>query len=272
MQTLIMGFTKFMYTLRLWKLRRFTSKWIPIGLVVFLTFDYAMGTLFAYEVFTVELLHDLVSIRFKPIAMISMCTTTASDFLIGGLLIYTLAKSNVNLSWTNSSLTMLIAYLMNTGILTGFMSAAVLISYAVNVYNPIFIISEIALPQFYVNCFLSMMIASIYFQTSQNLQGPSITHVLPYFHNDLGPTEGNSSNTDDGLQLSSSSSLVITSKSGISPLIDANVPTINEIGLPLYQVKMEPEPVIRNIPVQVVIQTTQNVAFSDIRLGRTVLV
>ncbi|KAF5379627.1 hypothetical protein D9757_009209 [Collybiopsis confluens] len=49
----------------------------------------------------------------------SMSVTTASDFIVGGLLIYTLAKSETNLSWTDSSFKMLIAYCVNTGIITG---------------------------------------------------------------------------------------------------------------------------------------------------------
>ncbi|KAJ3730850.1 hypothetical protein DFJ43DRAFT_1155967 [Lentinula guzmanii] len=99
MQTLIMSSTKFLYASRLWKLRKFVSKWVPIGLIVFLTCDYALGTVFAYEVFTVDVLRDLPTVNFKPIVILSMCSTSISDFLVGGTLIYAFAKSDTNLSW-----------------------------------------------------------------------------------------------------------------------------------------------------------------------------
>ncbi|KAF9069404.1 hypothetical protein BDP27DRAFT_1421041 [Rhodocollybia butyracea] len=241
MQVLIMSSTKLMYALRLWRLRRFTFKWIPVGLTVFLTFDFAIGIVFAYKVFTVRLLHDLVYLHFKALVVVSMCTTAVTDFLVGGLLMYTFAKSNVNLNWTNSSLTMLVAYFVNTGLITGIFSAAVLISFAVSVYNPVFIVFVIVLPQFYVNCFFSMLNAGTYFQTSQNSSGPSITHVLPYFHDELGFANPLLGSTIDSHSPPNSSAGVNLKLEAIPTSVEVNIPTINEIGLPLFKEGTNPE-------------------------------
>ncbi|KAJ3726799.1 hypothetical protein C8R42DRAFT_392520 [Lentinula raphanica] len=184
MTTLATSLTKLFYMGRLWKLRQFISKWILIGMIFLLVCDYALGTVFSYEVFTVDFLHDLLTISFKPVVLLSMCSTAASDFLVGGALIYVFAKSNTNLSWTNSSLTMLIAYLVNTGIATGLFSVAVIIAYAIGVENPVFIFSEVALPQLYINCCLSMFNASVYFQTEPDSQRSAIIHIFPNFHDD----------------------------------------------------------------------------------------
>ncbi|GAW00871.1 QCR6 subunit6 of the ubiquinol cytochrome-c reductase complex [Lentinula edodes] len=148
MQTLIMSSTKLLYTSRLWKLKHLVSKWVPIGLIVYLSIDFGLGAVFAYEVFTVDVLPDLASVKFKPIVILSMCSTSVSDLLVGGTLLYALAKSHTDLSWTSSSGTMLVAYLVNTGIITGMFSLAVVIAFAIGVQHPLYIVSEIALPQF----------------------------------------------------------------------------------------------------------------------------
>ncbi|KAF9069399.1 hypothetical protein BDP27DRAFT_1325577 [Rhodocollybia butyracea] len=278
MQVLIMCSTKFMYALRLWKLRDFISKWAPIGLSVFLLFDLAIGAVFAYEVFTVELLHDLVNFHFKPIAVVSMCITTVSDFLVGALLIYAFAKSNVTLSWTTSSTTMLVAYVVNTGIMTGFFSAAVLISFATGIYQPTFAVFEMALPQFYINCFFSMMNAGTYFQTNQNSSRSSVTHILPYAYDELGFADPIlASSTIDSLSQNASSGLILKLDE-ISPSEDDNHPTINEIGLPLFKAEPKPEPIVRpgigpgHVPVEVVVRTTHHETTTDLRRGRRTVV
>jgi len=145
----------------------------------------------------------------------------------------------------------------------------------VSVYNPVFIVFVIVLPQFYVNCFFSMLNAGTYFQTSQNSSGPSITHVLPYFHDELGFANPLLGSTIDSHSPPNSSAGVNLKLEAIPTSVEVNSPTINEIGLPLFKEGTNPEPVIRHLPVEVVVQTTQHEATSDIRdlrRGRTVVV
>ncbi|KIK54088.1 hypothetical protein GYMLUDRAFT_920070 [Collybiopsis luxurians FD-317 M1] len=265
MQTLIMGLTKLLYTLRIWQLRQYISKWIPFGLLVFLTADYAMGIVFTYEVFTVDLLTDLLTIRFKPIAIASMSMTSVSDFLVAGLLIYTLAKSKTNLTWTDSSWEMVIAYVVNTGIITGFISAAVVIAFAIGVQKPAYIGTEMGLPQFYVNCFLSMMNASVYFKTppASRRTAKPITRILSFFHDeDSGSSTAIISGSDRDVP--SSPPIIVKTLEA-----DSDAPTINEIGLPLLKFDAKPEPVYRNVPLEVVVRKTQHVMSSEIRRGHT---
>ncbi|KAJ3794964.1 hypothetical protein GGU11DRAFT_263392 [Lentinula aff. detonsa] len=251
MQTLIMSSTKFLYASRLWKLRKFVSKWVPIGLIVVLTCDY------------VDVLRDLPTVNFKPIVILSMCSTSISDFLVGGTLIYAFAKSDTNLSWTNSSCTMLVAYLVNTGIITGLFSVAVIIAFAIGVQNPMFILSEIALPQLYINCCLSMFNASVYFQTDSNSKELPVTQVLREFQDENSTTAtfsgGNGVDT-------------WSSRINFKLSSDENIPTINEIGLPLFKVDDEPQPAIRQIPVEIVMKRTQHAITSGIRSGRGTVV
>ncbi|KAJ4490841.1 hypothetical protein J3R30DRAFT_3694660 [Lentinula aciculospora] len=270
MQTLIMSLTKLLYISRLWKLKKFVSKWVPIGLGFYLVADCALGTVFAYEVYTVRVLHDLLAMNYKPIIILSMCSTSVSDLLVGGTLIYALAKSNTNLSWTNSSFEIFVAYLVNTGIITGLFSVAVLIAlFAIGVQHPVYIVSEIALPQLYINCFLSMLNASVYFQTNQNSRGPTMTHILPYLHNE-DPTNAILSRSDAQTLVSSESIMNNHIKLSEMETSNDNSPTINEIGLPLFQVENRPQPVVnvvRQKPVEVVIQRTQHAVTTDIRNG-----
>ncbi|KAJ3891843.1 hypothetical protein GG344DRAFT_76563 [Lentinula edodes] len=266
MQTLIMSSTKLLYTSRLWKLKHLVSKWVPIGLIVYLSIDFGLGAVFSYEVFTVDVLPDLTTVAFKPIVVLSMCSTSVSDLLVGGTLLYALAKSHTDLSWTSSSGTMLVAYLVNTGIITGIFSVAVVIAFAIGVQHPLYIVSEIALPQFYINCCFSMLNASVYFQTNQASKVPPITHILPYFNND-DPT----TSILLGQSPPNSSSRLNLKLTGMATS-DTNVPTINEIGLPLFQVEDKPEPIVRQRPVEVVIQRAHHAITSDLRRGRGTVV
>jgi len=263
MQTLIMTSTKLMYTLRLWKLKIYTSKWLPIGVMCFLAADCALSTVFAYNVVTVPLLHDLLHVHFKPLAILSMSTTTATDFVVGFALIYTITKSNTNLSWTNSNCKMCMAYLVNTGMISGVFSAAALIALIIGVQNYVFIFSEIALPQFYVNCFFSMMNASIYFETSRN-SNSTVMHILPYFNDESGSAEP--SLACDATSSSSRSGAVRTI---IMPADLPPKPTINEVGFPLFPLEPKPEPpVVPSVEVKVSVQTSQTALSSEKRRGK----
>ncbi|KAF8886317.1 hypothetical protein BD779DRAFT_1530729 [Infundibulicybe gibba] len=71
--------------------------------------------------------------------------TSATDILIAATLVFTLSRSGINLSWTNSSYMMLFAYLLNTGILVSFFSAAGVIAYAAAPISFIFLSIEVVL-------------------------------------------------------------------------------------------------------------------------------
>ncbi|KAK7456452.1 hypothetical protein VKT23_010701 [Stygiomarasmius scandens] len=259
-EVIIMTATKVMYLIRIWRLKRLINRWVPIALGVSLIADYVFGMLLASKLASLSLLHQLVDAPFEWAAFAFMSTTSATDFLIGGVLIYTLAKSGSNLSWTNSSWTMLSAYIINTGIIAGIFSLVTLISFSVgNVWNPLFIVSEILLPQLYVNCFLSMMNASFYFQTKSSFR----EYSFPYFPPSTSALDERIEIPILGAQGDVRGLRSFTSSSLGSTVYDStkmNSYTINEVGLPLFkstETKVTAEPPVKHVPMQIQVHTTK---------------
>ncbi|THU94139.1 hypothetical protein K435DRAFT_168094 [Dendrothele bispora CBS 962.96] len=253
----IMTATKILYLTRIYSLKRLISRWVPPALGVALAIDYVFGMLLAARIAPLKFLHQLVGAPFEWIAFVYMSTTSATDLVIGGVLIYTLARSGSNLSWTNSSWTMLAAYLINTGIIAGIFSLITLISFSAgNVWNPLFIVSEILLPQFYVNCFLSMMNASFYFQT-KNPFGERSSSYFPRSSSALDERIEIPILGAQGLRSYTSSSLGST----MYDVTKTNSYTINEVGLPRSKSSetktIKPEPPAKHVPMQIQVHTTK---------------
>ncbi|KAF5364457.1 hypothetical protein D9758_010698 [Tetrapyrgos nigripes] len=285
-EVFILSATKVMYLIRIWKLRKLTTAWVPIALAFPLILEFVLGTLLAANIASLSFIHELINAPFEWAGYVFMSLTSATDILIGGVLVYALAKSGSNLNWTNSSWTMLSAYLLNTGIITGIFSLMTLISFSTgNVWSTVFIISQLFLPQreipsfqsivsllltmrsisVYVNCFLSMMNASFYFQTKTPIRQFS----FPYFPTSSSLSEDrfeipilNEHREGRGLRSYTSTSLGSTmmwdqdSPTGKKPENDF---TINEVGLPLFtqDTKVKEEPPKKKVPMRIQVLTTK---------------
>ncbi|KAK1231973.1 hypothetical protein PQX77_004893 [Marasmius sp. AFHP31] len=238
MLTIVMSATKGLYTIRIWKLQKERHKWVIVFLTLLLVAEYGLGTWFAYETTTFTTFQQVrnMSHRVKSAVLLAMSFSCLTDFLVATALVYTIVQSRPNLGWTSSSFTMLSAYIMNTGAITGFFSLIVLIGFALGVASPLFIVSEMVLPQLYVNCFLSMINASFYFQTKSSLD-ISIHYRRPSSYLLNLPRMGHGSDPEN-IPRRKSSSLSSTTVDGYdysNVTLVKSEGTINEIGLPLFE-------------------------------------
>ncbi|ESK90868.1 hypothetical protein Moror_16506 [Moniliophthora roreri MCA 2997] len=266
LQTLVMSATKLLYTIRMWKLRRLTRKWIPIVLFILLAAEYGLGSYFAYEVTTVDLLQDVFLVHFKTYIFLAMAFNCATDIIIAIALVYTLVKSRPSLEWTNSNFTMLAAYVINTGGITGFFSLVALIGFAIGVTSPLYIVFVMALPQLYVNCFLSMLNASYYFQTKSSLD-LSISYRNQSTYNLEIPRAGFGKDGGSLLRRPTVDSFESINGSEVTLGMTKSADTINEVGLPLFRKgSVKPAVPIKTVPVEVTVQTTQSEYSIDRRM------
>ncbi|KAK7043182.1 hypothetical protein VNI00_008536 [Paramarasmius palmivorus] len=288
LQTLVMSATKLLYTIRIWKLRRLTRTWIPIVLFVLLAAEYGLGSFFAYEVTKVDLLKDVVNLRSQTYIFLSMALNSATDIIVALALVYTLVKSRPSLEWTNSNVTMLAAYVINTGGITGIFSVVTLIGFALGVTSPLYIVAIMVLPQLYVNCFLSMLNASYYFQTQSSLD-LSISYRNPSEYNLEIPRAGFGKDMHSLARRPRIDSFDSTNDSEVTLGMAKSADTINELGLPLFRKGSMKSPVsiasfviflladerydecyeqppIKKIPVEVQVETTQTEYTIDRRM------
>ncbi|KAI3604626.1 hypothetical protein WG66_008514 [Moniliophthora roreri] len=230
------------------------------------TTEYGLGSYFAYEVTTVDLLQDVFLVHFKTYIFLAMAFNCATDIIIAIALVYTLVKSRPSLEWTNSNFTMLAAYVINTGGITGFFSLVALIGFAIGVTSPLYIVFVMALPQLYVNCFLSMLNASYYFQTKSSLD-LSISYRNQSTYNLEIPRAGFGKDGGSLLRRPTVDSFESINGSEVTLGMTKSADTINEVGLPLFRKgSVKPAVPIKTVPVEVTVQTTQSEYSIDRRM------
>ncbi|KAG1879080.1 hypothetical protein F4604DRAFT_552315 [Suillus subluteus] len=103
-----------------------------------------------------------------------------TDIVIASSLCYLLATSRTGFSSTDSLITKLMAYIINTGCLTSICSMAAIITCAVMPTNFIFLAIEFLLAKLYVNSFLALLNARYYTQVNSD------TNNSHPFHNRHG--------------------------------------------------------------------------------------
>jgi len=247
--------TKMLYVLRVWKLLSTSYKRIiPIFLVLMLAVEFAFGMFAGVEVYTIYFLPNLAHMPFKWAACIAMATCAFNDVLIAITLVYAFATGNTNLTWTQSSVTMFSAYVLNTGIVTAMFSIFALVTYALDNTSPVFFVAITLLPQVYTNCFLAMMNARFYFQSATKLPRvflPTTVEVptMPYYPHRPSRISTNSSNHH---------------------LNPAQPQTINEVGFPLFarqsqQNDREDVSPTTPMPLEVLVQTRKEFSVGKYR-------
>ncbi|KIK42757.1 hypothetical protein CY34DRAFT_62470, partial [Suillus luteus UH-Slu-Lm8-n1] len=97
---------------------------------------------------------DLVKIEWAT--FMALGTITFVDFVIASSLCYLLATSRTGFSSTDSIITKLMAYIINTGCLTSVCSLSAMITCAVMPHNFIFLGVEFLVAKLYVNSFFAL--------------------------------------------------------------------------------------------------------------------
>ncbi|RDB27677.1 hypothetical protein Hypma_003231 [Hypsizygus marmoreus] len=207
LQKLIMPLTQGFYVLRIWKLTPRHRVYLPILLGFMVLVNLGVGIYVSARMYTFSRLLDIQTLPFKWAVFVILSTTSAADIMIAASMVFTLAQAGTNLRWTNSSWTMFLAYMLNTGVIVSVFSLAGVIAFTGAPTKFIFLAIEAVLTKLYVNSFMGMLNARHYLQTSTKQNALILQSDAPHSVSKLSPERRDKR----------------TSK------------TINEIGLPLFQ-------------------------------------
>ncbi|KAG1733070.1 uncharacterized protein EDB91DRAFT_654525 [Suillus paluster] len=149
-----------LYVHRLWMVSKGRSRALPItvGIIVILVSGVAITLMWA--IYQCHVFTDLVTIEWST--YMTLGTTTFLDIVIASSLSYLLATSRTGFSSTNSLITKLMGYTINTGCLTSMCSMAVMITCAMMPNNFIFLSIQFLVAKLYVNSFLALLNAPYY--------------------------------------------------------------------------------------------------------------
>jgi len=129
-----------------------------VGIIVTLELGVAIVT--SWEIYQCYLFTDFVGIEWATLLCLSMIAFT--DFVIASSLCYLLATSRTGFSSTDSLLTKLMVYTINTGCLTSICSMTAFITCVVMPNNFVYISIEFIVAKLYVNSFLALLNAPYY--------------------------------------------------------------------------------------------------------------
>ncbi|OAX32385.1 hypothetical protein K503DRAFT_615365 [Rhizopogon vinicolor AM-OR11-026] len=138
---------------------------IPSGVCIAL-----IWAIYQCHVFT-----DLITIEwstYMPLGVIAF-----DDFVIASSLCYLIATSRTGFPSTDSFLTKLMAYTINTGCLTSVTSMLTMITCAVMPRNFIFLAIEFLIAKLYVNSYLALLNARYYLQPDTDTINPAGYHI-----------------------------------------------------------------------------------------------
>ncbi|KAG0698133.1 hypothetical protein DFH29DRAFT_113285 [Suillus ampliporus] len=164
-----------MYAYRIWIFSEGRSRVLPItvGIIVVLVSGPAIVT--AWSVYQCHVFTDFVGIEWST--FMALGTTTFLDLIIASSLCYLLATSLTGHSRTDSFLTKLMTYIVNTGCLTSMFSMTAIITCAVMPRNFIYLSIEFLVAKLYVNSFLALLNARYYLQVGADTVGSSEFHI-----------------------------------------------------------------------------------------------
>ncbi|KAG2084821.1 uncharacterized protein F5147DRAFT_731407 [Suillus discolor] len=126
-----------LYFHRIWIFAKGRSRVLPIAVGVIVISSSGVGIALTWAIYQCHMFSDLIKIEWA--IFLALGTITFVDFVIASSLCYLLASSRTGFSNTDSLITRLMAYIINTGCLTSVCSLSVIITCAVMPHNFIFI-------------------------------------------------------------------------------------------------------------------------------------
>ncbi|KAG1733046.1 uncharacterized protein EDB91DRAFT_1301101 [Suillus paluster] len=195
-----------LYVHRLWIVSKGRSRVLPIivGIIVVLVSGVAITLMWA--IYQCHVFADLVTIEWST--YMTLGTITFLDIIIASSLCYFLATSRTGFSGTDSLVTKLMGYIVNTGCLTRYSSfepIPYLDSYLVQyVFNGSYDYSEVTtavssisslrvtyMAKLYVNSFLALLNAPYYLQSNTGTVDSSMRHGVyrPELHHGVSQDE-----------------------------------------------------------------------------------
>ncbi|KAG2159074.1 uncharacterized protein EDB93DRAFT_441706 [Suillus bovinus] len=140
------------------------SKVLPIVVGVIVISGSGVAIALIWAIYRCHVFSDLFKIEWST--YMTLGTMTFVDFIIASSLCYLLTVSRTGFSSTDSMLTKLMAYVINTGCLTSICSMTAMITCAMMPQNFIFLGIEFLLAKLYVNSFLALLNARYYLQSA----------------------------------------------------------------------------------------------------------
>ncbi|KAG1724678.1 hypothetical protein EDB19DRAFT_1915429 [Suillus lakei] len=149
-----------LYIYRIWIVGKGRSRAIPITLGIIEIIGSGVAIALLLTLYRCHVFADLLRIEWAT--YMALGTTGFIDLVIALSLCYLLATARTGFSSTDSLITKLMAYIINTGGLTSICSMIAIITCAVMPGNFIFLSVEFSLVKLYVNSFLALLNAPHY--------------------------------------------------------------------------------------------------------------
>ncbi|OAX33665.1 hypothetical protein K503DRAFT_748458 [Rhizopogon vinicolor AM-OR11-026] len=174
-----------MYVYRIWIVSKNRSRVLPTIVAIIVILGSGVGMVLIWAIYRCHVFSDLIGIQWATYMTLS--TVAFIDFIIASSLCYILATSRTGFSSTDSLLTNLMAYTINTGCLTSIFSMAGIIMCAVMPKNFIFLGIEFLMVKLYVNSYLALLNARYYLQPNNSDTIQSSEHHIHHgvYHQEL---------------------------------------------------------------------------------------
>jgi hypothetical protein len=163
-----------LYFHRIWIVGKGRSRVLPIVVGAIITSVSGVGIVLIWTTYQCHVFSDLVKTEWS--VFMALGTITFVDFIITSSLCYLLATARTGFSSTDSMITRLMAYIVNTGCLTSVCSMSAMITCAVMPHNFIFLGVEFLVAKLYVNSFLALLNARHYLQPAAEANQSSEVH------------------------------------------------------------------------------------------------
>jgi len=186
-----------LYMHRIWIVSKGRSKILPITVSIVVILSLAPSIVVLLATYNCHVYTDLVRVEWA--VYLYFGTIVSVDVLIACSLWYLLATSRTGFSSTDSFLTTLITYTINTGCLTSVCSLADLITGITMPTNFIFLAIQLLVAKVYINSFLALLNARYYMQPNKSTNSNSAEYRIHH-----GPGQHVKLSQDETFQSSSS--------------------------------------------------------------------
>ncbi|KAG1762606.1 hypothetical protein EDD22DRAFT_891152 [Suillus occidentalis] len=153
-----------LYVYRIWIISKGRSRSFPIVAGAIVLSGSGVAIVLIWALYRCRVFSDLIKIEWST--YMALGAITFADVVIASSLCYLLATSRTGFSSTDSLITKLMVYVINTGSLTSICSMIAMITCAVMPNNFIFLAVEFLVAKLYVNSFLALLNARYYGQVN----------------------------------------------------------------------------------------------------------
>ncbi|KAH7922959.1 hypothetical protein BV22DRAFT_621731 [Leucogyrophana mollusca] len=156
-----------LYIQRIWILSRGRSWILPSIMTVIVALMFGVAITLIWAVYQFHVVTDLIGAEWP--LYLALGAMSVVDMLIAASMCYLLATARTGFSRTDSFLTKLMTYILNTGLLTSLCSLTVVITCAAMPRNFAFIGVDFVSVKLYVNAFVALLNARHYVQNGSTL-------------------------------------------------------------------------------------------------------